>query len=335
MNTPRNAPELDSSGAHAGNQEDDARRHTLGQFLVRHLLLIVFGISVLVIGLYSPNFLTARNLINVLKQASDLGLMAVGMSLVLITGGIDLSIPAVMALSGILGVMFMRNGGNPAASGVLMVAVGSAAGVINGYAVAYLKMIPFVVTLSMMAIVTGTSTWLTNKVSVTGIDYAFVDAVTGKIGIVPVPVILLLVVTSIAMVLVRRSFFGRWLYAVGTNARTARVSGIRTDRVIFGAYVLSGFFAGLAAIIVSARLESASVTMGPDSFVLDIVSSAVVGGVSIYGGAGSPMGAVIGAIVITLLGNSMNMMHVSYFYTLLLKGGIIILAVALDALRKK
>ena len=99
--------------------------------------------------------------------------------------------------------------------------------------------------------------------------------------------------------------------------------------------MLSGFFAGLAAIVVVARLESASVTMGPDSFVLDIVGSAVVGGVSIYGGAGSPLGAVIGALIITLISNSMNMMQVSYFYTLLLKGGIIILAVALDALRKQ
>jgi ribose/xylose/arabinose/galactoside ABC-type transport system permease subunit len=156
-----------------------------------------------------------------------------------------------------------------------------------------------------------------------------------RIWIIPVPVIFLFVMTAFVMILVRKSLYGRWLYAVGTNARTARVSGIPTDRVIFGTYVLSGFFAGMAAIIVTARLESASVTMGPDSFVLDIVSSAVVGGVSIYGGVGSPMGAVIGALIITLISNSMNMMRVSYFYTLLFKGCIIILAVALDALRKQ
>lgn len=309
--------------------------HPMSKYVIRYLPLVLFGIVIIVIGLYSPHFLTTRNIINILRQASALGLMAIGMSIVLIAGGIDLSVPSVMALSGILGVMFMRAGGNPILAGLLMIVVGTLAGIINGLAVAYLKMIPFVVTLSMMAIATGASTWLTNKVSITGINYGFVDTVMGKIWIIPVPVIFLFVMTAFVMVLARKSMYGRWLYAVGTNARTAQVSGIPKDRVFFGTYVLSGFFAGLAAIIVTARLESASVTMGPDSFVLDIVSSAVVGGVSIYGGVGSPMGAVIGALIITLISNSMNMMHVSYFYTLLFKGGIIILAVALDALRKQ
>ncbi len=306
-----------------------------GKYIIRYLPLILFVITMVAIGLYSPHFLKTRNIINVLRQASALGLMAIGMSIVLIAGGIDLSVPSVMALSGILGAMFMRAGGNPVLAALSMVLIGSAAGVINGFAVAYLKMIPFVVTLSMMAIATGASTWLTNKVSISGINYDFVDTVMARIWIIPLPVIFLLSMTIIAMILARKSMYGRWLYAVGVNIKTARVSGIPTDRVIFGTYILSGFFAGLAAIIVTARLESASVTMGPDSFVLDIVSSAVVGGVSIYGGVGSPMGAVIGALIITLISNSMNMMHVSYFYTLLLKGFIIILAVALDALRKQ
>lgn len=316
-------------------EDRDEPLHVVGKYIIRYLPLILFVVIVIVIGLYSPHFLKTRNIINVLRQASALGLMAIGMSIVLIAGGIDLSVPSVMALSGILGAMLMRAGGNPVLAALLMVLVGSAAGAINGFAVAYLKMIPFVVTLSMMAIATGASTWLTNKVSISGINYNFVDTVMAKIWMIPVPVIFLLVMTIIAMILARKSMYGRWLYAVGINIKTARVSGIPTDRVIFGTYVLSGVFAGLAAIIVTARLESASVTMGPDSFVLDIVSSAVVGGVSIYGGVGSPMGAVIGALIITLISNSMNMMHVSYFYTLLLKGFIIILAVALDALRKQ
>jgi ribose transport system permease protein len=125
------------------------------------------------------------------------------------------------------------------------------------------------------------------------------------------------------------------LFAVGTNARAARVSGIPTDRVIFGTYVTSGFFAGLAALIVVARLMSAAATMGEEGIVLDIVSSAVIGGVSIYGGVGSPLGAVIGALFITLITNSMNMLKVSYYWTLVIKGLVIVVAVALDSLRRR
>jgi ribose transport system permease protein len=136
-------------------------------------------------------------------------------------------------------------------------------------------------------------------------------------------------------VVVRRTLFGRWLYAVGVNVRAARTSGVPTSRVIFLTYVVSGAFAGLTAIILSARLGSASANMGNDGVVLDIVSSAVVGGVSIYGGIGSPLGAVLGAIFITVISNSMNMMQVSFFTGLMIKGIVIIAFVAFDSLRKR
>ena len=164
---------------------------SVGKHIIRYLPLILFVVTIVVISFYSPHFLKTRNIINVLRQASALGLMAIGMSIVLIAGGIDLSVPSVMALSGILGAMLMRAGGNPVLAALLMVLVGSVAGVINGFAVASLKMIPFVVTLSMMAIATGASTWLTNKVSISGINYDFVDTVMGKIWIIPIPVIFL------------------------------------------------------------------------------------------------------------------------------------------------
>jgi ribose transport system permease protein len=152
---------------------------------------------------------------------------------------------------------------------------------------------------------------------------------------VPVPVFLLFIVVVLAQVLMTRSLYGRWLYAVGKNAKTARVSGIPTDLVTFGCYVLSGFMAGMAAIVYTARLMSASASMGRENVVLDIISSAVVGGVSIYGGKGSPLGAVLGALFITSITNSMNLSNVSYFTTLLIKGIIIIVAVGLDSLRRR
>jgi ribose transport system permease protein len=148
-------------------------------------------------------------------------------------------------------------------------------------------------------------------------------------------VLITALVTLIALIVMRRHMFGRWLYAVGINVRAARVSGIPTTRVVFGAYVVSGFLAGLTAIVLSARLGSASANMGTDAIVLDVVSSAVVGGVSIYGGVGGPLGAVLGAIFITVISNSMNMMQVSFFTSLIVKGIVIVGFVAIDSLRRR
>lgn len=302
---------------------------------VRYLPLIVVGIVALALALFVPHFFTTRNIINVLMQSSALGLMAIGVTAVLIGGGIDLSIPSVMALSGIIGAIFMRAGGNPVLGGLIMVAVATSIGAINGFAVAYLKMIPFVVTLSMMYIAMGACLWVTRAISVPITNAAFIDTVLAKIWIIPVPVIVLLLITALIAVLMNRSIYGRWLYATGTNVMTARVSGIPTERVCFGTYVFAGFFAGLAAIITTARLISAAATMGQEGEVLSMISSAVVGGVSIYGGVGNPLGAVIGALLITLISNSMNMMHVSYYFTLIAKGIIIVTVVALDSLRRR
>jgi len=282
-----------------------------------------------------PNFFTSRNIINVLMQATALGLMAIGLTAVLIGGGIDLSIPAVMAMSAVFGAIFMRDGGHPLAGSLVMLATATLAGCINGYAVAYLKMIPFVVTLAMMTIATGTSIWITNSISVSGIPAAYTDTVLARLGTVPLPVLFLAMVTVVVTFYLKRSVFGRWLYAVGTNELAARVSAIPTERVIFGTYVFSSFFAGMAAILLTARLNSAAATMGNDGVVLDVVSSAVVGGVSIYGGVGSPLGAVAGAVIITMISNSMNMMQVSFFTSLIVKGIVIIAFVALDSLRRR
>lgn len=307
----------------------------LRETLLRYLPILVLVAVVSLLAIFVPNFFTARNLVNVLMQATALGLMAIGLTAVLIGGGMDLSIPAVMAMSAVFGAIVMREGGHPVVGSLVMVATALVAGSINGYAVAYLKMIPFVVTLAMMTIATGTSIWVTNSISVAGIPAAFTDTVLARLGILPLPVIFLAAVTLVVTFWLKRSVFGRWLYAVGTNERAARVSGIPSARVIFGTYLFSSFFAGMAAILLTARLNSAAATMGNDGVVLDVVSSAVVGGVSIYGGVGSPLGAVLGAIIITMISNSMNMMQVSFFTSLIVKGIVIIAFVALDSLRRR
>jgi ribose transport system permease protein len=316
-------------------QEQFLIRRLTSEEFVRYIPLIFFAIVILVLGFLVPRFLTVRNGINILRQASALGLMAIGITAVLVGGGIDLSIPSLMALGGILGAMYMRGGGNPILGSLIMIAVCTLGGMINGYAVAYLKMIPFVVTLSMMYIAMGASVWLTREVSVAGLPPAFIDTIMANIWLIPVPVIFLFIFTTIVTFLMRNNLYGRWLYAVGSRPEIARSLGLPKDRIIFGTYVFSGFFAGLAAIISTARLMSASSRMGAEGVVLNVIASAVVGGVSIYGGVGSPLGAVIGAILITVIGNIMNLMHITYYMTLVVKGCVIVVIIALDSLYRR
>jgi ribose/xylose/arabinose/galactoside ABC-type transport system permease subunit len=310
-------------------------RISLGKLILDNIALIILAIVLVLLAMFVPNFFTSRNIGNVLIQAAPLGLMAIGMAIVMITGGIDLSIPAVMGLSAILGAMALRDTGSIPLAGLVMLLVGSGLGAVNGFSVAYLRMIPFVVTLAMMTIVTGAAVAITNSVSIPVTDEAFYDLILDRSLGIQRPVIIAGVVALIATILMRRHKYGRWVYAVGINVKTARVSGIPTARVIFGAYVVSGLLAGLTAIVLSARLGSASANMGTDAIVLDVVASAVVGGVSIYGGVGGPLGAVFGAIFITVISNSMNMMQASYFTSLIVKGFVIVAFVAIDSLRRR
>jgi len=302
--------------------------------IIRYLPVLIFIVVIIVLGFLNPLFLRTRNIVNILLRASSLGLMAIGITAVLIGGGIDLSAPPLMALGGILGAMYMRSGGNPILGGLIMIAVCTFGGAINGYAVAYLKMIPFVVTLSMMYIAMGASIWLTREVSIAGLPSSFVNTITANVWIIPVPVLFLLIMTAVITFLMRKNLYGRWIYAVGANPEVARALGIPKDRVIFGTYIVSGFFAGLAAIITTAMLLSASSRMGSEGVVLNVIASAVIGGVSIYGGAGSPLGAVVGAILISFISNIMNLMRVTYYMTLIVKGCIIVGVVALYSFSK-
>jgi ribose transport system permease protein len=278
---------------------------------------------------------------------------------VLVVGGIDLSSPAIMALSAVVGVIFLRATSgtiNPATQQVIvaaaipnpvlraflaaaiMLVVGMATGVINGIAVGYLKMIPFVVTLAMQFICLGAATWMTQSVGVP-IDYSlnkfFVDMTQKRFDYVPIDILYAVIIVFIAYLVMHRSYLGRWLYAAGTNLKAARISGIPTQRVVMAAYIASGMTAGIGAIITSARLLSASALIAGENAVLDIISSAVVGGVSIYGGSGSPVGAALGAVLIGLISNSMNMQRVSYDLTLMIKGLFILAFIYVYSLRRK
>jgi ribose/xylose/arabinose/galactoside ABC-type transport system permease subunit len=305
------------------------RINQLTRFVPLLLLVVVF----VLLSLFIPYFFSLTNFITILLQCSALAIMAIGETVVLITGGIDLSIPGVMALGAIFGAMYMKSGGNPLVAIVIMLVIPTLLGAINGLSISRFNMIPFVVTLAMQAITSGAAIWVTNQISISGLPQVFTKTMLANVWVIPVPVIIIFLAAAIVQVFLTRSIWGRWLYATGTNLRTARVSGIPTARVLFLAYTFSGLMAGLAGVILTARLSSAGATMGKDSVVLDIVSSAALGGVSIMGGVGTALNAVIGAILITVISNVMNMANVSYYLTLVVKGLVVV--VAIDAWRRR
>lgn len=311
---------------------------------IRHIALrrvlpmavpVLLGSLLLVaMHLLAPAFFRPNNLMNVLVQTSSLGIMAIGMTFVMLGGGIDLSVPAVMAFAAVVGAFVMPVAG-VAAGLATMLAVGCAIGAFNGAAVALFGMTSFVVTLATMTVIGGATVWLTNSKSLSDFPDAFFNLMLARPVGVPVSVILLLAATAVAGVVVAATRFGRSLYAVGLNARAARVARVRVRTVLFATYVISGGLAGVTAAMLTARLGSASATLGNDGVVLDIVTACVIGGVSIYGGVGRPVGAVLGALLVTLISNSLNQLDVSYFMNLVVKGIAIVVFILLDRLKSR
>lgn len=295
-----------------------------------------FGVALIVVAflaamwLYAPAFLSYRNLINVLVQSSTLGILAIGMAAVLFTGGIDLSMPANMALAAILGGLAIEATGSVALGCAVMIGVSVLVGALNGVAIAYLGMIPFVVTLATMSVAAGTATWLSEGKSISQFPELYYDLFATRVFGIPVPVYVMAVLLVCGSFLLARTALGRQIYAVGTSQRAARIARIPVRRVIFSTYVSAGVAAGIAAVLLTARLGAASASMGADGVVLDIISACVVGGISIYGGSGRLANAVFGAIVITLISNALNLLGASYFIGLVLKGLVIIAFIYLD-----
>jgi ribose transport system permease protein len=304
---------------------------TLGARLAPNPALVLLVVACVVFGALEPRFLSAYNVANIAEQSSALGLMTVGLAVVLLLGGIDLSIPAVMASAAVVGAIVMVATQNPYAGALAMVGVGLLGGAVNGLAVAVLGLVPFAVTLATMTLAGGFAVWMTDGTSIYGMPYQFSLTVMSRVGGVPVGAVAFAVVALGLHWAIRTGMIGRWVFAIGTNRRTARICGVPIRTVELGAYVFAGLTAGLAAILLTARLDSAAAAMGSESVVLDVVAAAVIGGVSIYGGRGTILGAAIGAVFITVVGNGLNLLGFDYFTAIVIKGAIILFAISLDS----
>ncbi|WP_433468792.1 ABC transporter permease [Spirillospora sp. CA-128828] len=288
-------------------------------------MLLLVGI---ILSIASPVFLTHNNLMNVGLATSVAALLAVGQTYVIILAEIDLSVGAALGFTAVVTAQTLRDHGLVAGVGA-GVATGAAIGLVNGLLVTKTRMPSFIATLATMSVLSGLSLQLTkgNPVAVT--DYDFQGIGQNRIAGVPVPVVIMLVVFAVFGYLLARTRFGRYVYATGDNTEAARLSGVRTDRVKILAFVISGVLAALAGFILTARLSTAEPTAGT-GLELEAIAAVIIGGTSLAGGRGTLLGTLVGALVLGVIDNGMNLLDVSPFLQNVVKGLVILLAVFLD-----
>ena len=293
-------------------------------------------VSAVIFSLTVPHFADSRNLLNVFEQLGMLGFLAVGMTFVMIAGGIDLSSYTVVSAAAVVGATAMVATESTLLGISLMLGIGLAFGAFNGVAIAYLRMIPFIVTLSTMVLAQGFAIWYTEAQSVYGLPDLFIDSFSGRLfGFLPVPGLLILVVAALAGVTLARSLYGRRVYLTGANPQTARVSGIDIRRTTFSTYVVSGLMAGITAIVLSAVVGASTTSMVRDERLMDVIAATVIGGASLKGGSGSVLGTMLGLIFITMLGNVFNLLGISPFVAMVIKGLVLVAVIGLDVLRSR
>jgi ribose transport system permease protein len=313
-------------------------RFSLRRFQSLLALILMVG----ALALLSDKFLTPDNGWNILRQISVNLCLSVGMTLVILSGGIDLSVGAILGLAGAVAAGLLKNGLTLAALGVHLeftvagaivagLAVGGAAGWGNGFAITRFQLPPFVATLGMLSIARGLTMLWTGGFPITGLGDNFGRLGTGAFLGVPLPVWIMVGLTALFVVLTKRTRFGRHLYAVGGNERAARLTGLNVPRIKLAVYTLAGALAGVAGLIVTARLDSAQPNAGL-GYELDSIAAVVIGGTSLSGGRGSVAGTVLGCLIIGVLNNGLFLLNVSPFWQQVIKGLVILLAVALDKL---
>ncbi len=324
-----------------------------GQFdifglLARFAPLLFLLVLMAVFAILEPRFLSPLNLFNVMRQVSIFGLLAIGMTFVILTRGIDLSVGSLLAFAGLVAAVVAKGGlesrfaigqaqeaqGFGWGTAILAALVtGTICGALQGFAITKLKVPPFVVTLGGMSAFRGAALLFAGGGPVSGFGEGYRWWGQGYIGQVPVPVIIFLTLAVIAHIILRYTRFGRHVYAVGANPEAARLSGLNVDRITLRVYLIMGFLAGLGGFVLSARLNSAEAVAGL-TYELTVIASVVIGGTSLFGGVGTIFGTVIGTLLIGVLLNGLVLNNVSSYVQQIIIGVIIVLAVAFDTFAK-
>ena len=299
------------------------------RWLANYAIFVALLAECLILALATDSFMTESNLSNVVRQNAFTAILAAGMSLVILTGGIDLSVGSVVGLAGVLSAdALVRGAGLPAGVAVGLI-VGLLVGTVNGLAVTKLRVPPFIVTLAMMLIARGAAYKYTNARTISGLPPAFGVLSQGALAAA-----IMAAVFALTWVLLMRTPFGRHVYATGGNSEAAWLAGIRVHRVLLAVYALCGLCAGLAGVLVASRLNAGYPKAG-EFYELDAVTAVVVGGTSLFGGRGSIWGTLAGAFFIGILNNGLNLFHVETYDQLMVKGVVLLAAASLDRWRSE
>jgi len=303
--------------------------------LKQYSIFIVFIAICLIISFISPQFLTVSNWTIIITQVSINALLAFGVTFVIITGGIDLSLGSIVAVAGVSAAMLAHPNSYPVMLPIVTALLaGLLMGAFNGFIITKSKIAPFIVTLGTMTIGRGLALILSNGRPVSNLSDSFVFIGSGKILGIPFLIIILIFMFILCSVILNKTILGRYIYAVGGNEQAARASGINVNQVKMAVYSISGLLAGLAGILLTSRITTGQPNAGA-GFELDAIAAVVIGGTSTTGGKGSIAGTLIGVLLIGVINNSLDLLNVTSYYQQVVMGVIIIGAVVLDSLNQK
>lgn len=316
------------NGLNAGNLGG-----SLAKIYNRFGIFLVLLLMVVILSFLTPNFLATNNLLNIIRQISFIAIIGFGVTIVIITTGIDLSSGSIVGLTSVYVASAAHPGQFPLIVTVLVgLAVGAICGLVNGIIIAKANIPPFIATLGMYTAARGAASLFSDGRPVSNLKDDFVFLGAGRIIGIPVPIIILLIVVVLTHIMLTQTKFGRHIFALGGNEQAAIISGINVNRIKILVYMYAGALASLAGLVLTARISSGQPGLGV-GFELDAIASSVIGGTSLNGGIGSVFGTIAGALVIGVINNGMDLLHVNVYWQQIVKGAIIVLAVLIDRMK--
>jgi len=298
-------------------------------------MLLILALIWMVLAFLSPHFFTVSNIFEITLQAAVIALIAAGQTLVIISGGIDLSVGSVFACAAVVGGVVFANTGSLPLSLLTTTAVGAGLGMVNGLLITRIRVQPFIATLGMMGMARGFALLVSQGIPIYGLSESYRFIGQGKIfDVIPVPTLIVLAVYMIFFLVMNNLRFGRFVYSIGSNTEAARLSGINVSLVILGVYTLSGLMSGVASTIEAGRLATIQPS-GGNGYELLAIGAVLIGGASTFGGEGSILATLVGALLVTTIRNGLNILGVNAFWQYVVNGAVIVAAVAIDQYRRR
>lgn len=314
-------------------QSSTSKNVNIKELLVKYKSLLGLVLLIAVVSILNPSFLSPKNIMNILRQTSVNAVIAAGMTFVILTGGIDLSVGSILGISGAVCASLLVSGQNVVIAVLVALVVGAVVGFLNGFIISKGKLQPFIATLATMTVLKGLTLVYTNGNPITlgsnELAMSFGKIGGGTILGIPTPAMIMILVFMVCYYILHNTKMGRYTYALGSNEEATKLSGLNTDKIKIWVYTISGILASIAGIIITSRLYSAQPTAG-SGYELDAIAAVVLGGTSLNGGKGKITGTIIGALIIGVLSNALNILDVSSYYQTMVKGAVILLAVLLD-----